>query len=66
MEALKGYLQAVYQAHPMAAIFVLGTHRELTDRRAVEPPDKLVKVFCGGVCIHMHLKRSMHLVIWYI
>lgn len=49
MKALKGYLQEVYQAHPMAAIFVLGTHREMTDKRAVDPPDKLVKVCCGVV-----------------
>ena len=47
MKALKAYLQAIYKTHPMAAIFVLGTHREMKDKRAVDPPDKLVKV-CGG------------------
>lgn len=44
MKALKEYLQYAHQAHPMAAIFVLGTHRDVADKRAVGPPDKLVKV----------------------
>ena len=52
MKALKRYLQKVHQAHPMAAIFVLGTHRELAHKRAVEPPDTLIKV-CLWHCAHL-------------
>ena len=64
MKALKGYLEHAHQAHPMAAFFVLGTHRDVADKRAVDPPDKLVKVkyvFVSCACRVIHsyiIKRS--------
>ena len=73
MKALKGYLEHAHQAHPMAAIFVLGTHRDVADKRAVDPPDKLVKVkyvFVSCACrvihsyiIHLKLVGSFYMLV---
>ena len=73
VKALKGYLEHAHQAHPMAAIFVLGTHRDVADKRAVDPPDKLLKVkyvFVSCACrvihsyiIHLKLVGSFYMLV---